>query len=1465
MQVFILGMHRSGTSALARLLNLIGLYFGGENVSTGRSTENEKGFWERRDVRQLNDAILFATATDWDAVSKLDVDGLSASDRAGYTSAAADVVMNLDAHRPWFVKEPRLCLLFPIWRDALETPVCIHIHRNPLEVAKSLRKRNDIPIPVGLALWETYNIRALQASHGLPRHILSYEQLLQKPIPVLESIHAFLTRHGDYDLRQPGNQELSAFLNPDLRRQRATQRGFAKAATSSQVALYEFLAGASSTKPPGEPTPGCLKTLAEYEATVDLADRRSRAQLSEEQRGADNLELQLALKNVEAKHIRESRDVAAARSVAFERRVEKLHDEAAARNVAFERKAEKLQNEAAARSIALERRVEKLQDGAAARSTAFERRVEKLHDQAAARSIAFEGKVEKLQDVRRELSAQLAVSEQRAKALQISEQRAAEKLQDVRRELSAQLAVSEQRAAEKLQDVRRELSAQLAVSEQRVRTLQKAQETARASFSAEREASRRDGKEIVAQRDALRDYKQSSSIAASEHRAEGTLTVRRWDAEIARQKVRIAELDDFSSQLTSCIVDWLGSRRWRLGDALLTLPRRLLFRRTPKNAIDLLREAANGRAARLAASDQTATSDARLLADLPTSRTVAAKIDDQVVLADVARATALTRMLFERSSALARITAGIAEQRRFVAELTALADTLLRSRRWRLGHLLLSLPGLVVGKGQPLTAADTISALIREHEFDTDAARIIQPPEPQIVEKRPVPTPRDAATATQDLPVARPARAPLYPPAVTGDVDVVVCVHNALEHVQQCLSSVVARTTVDYRLIIVNDGSDATTTEWLREFTANQAGVEIIETNGPLGYTHAANQGLRASSATNVVLLNSDTVVPRLWLEEMLECMASDDSLGIVGPLSNAASWQSVPERVGPDGRWAVNNLPTGYNVDEFAELVWLMSRRQFPRADFINGFCFMINRQVIDRIGYLDEENFPRGYGEENDYCLRAKDAGFELAIADHCFVYHAKSKSFGDAARTRLANAGGEALQRKHGTARIEQGTERLKTSPVLADIRDKISSHLGGGTAQSPASEPPDHSPTGKHVLFVLPVRGGSGGANSVIQEVVGMRSLGVDAKVATHAKYQDAFSRFYPEFLEGGDHFIFYRSDNDLMAQAAPFQVIVATLWSTPALIAPIAARWPDKLYVYYVQDYEPWFFPTDDASRQIALDSYTTVPNMVLMAKTDWICRTVLKHHGRHVYRVAASLDHDVYYPNAIANSDDDPVCIAAMIRPTTPRRGPLRTIRVLKDVSAALGDGVRMLLFGCEPQDLKTYIERNAPELSLDACFENRGVLSRNEVAELLREADIFVDLSDYQAFGRTALEAMACGCAVVLPKDGGVYEYAEHRRNCLVVDTKSDANMAKAIRAFATDAPMRATTAKQALATAARFSIFQASLSELSVFRTALAATDLKYRIAPAGYLRGIAPVTVQGSSQPQPSEFQPNAFARS
>ncbi len=246
------------------------------------------------------------------------------------------------------------------------------------------------------------------------------------------------------------------------------------------------------------------------------------------------------------------------------------------------------------------------------------------------------------------------------------------------------------------------------------------------------------------------------------------------------------------------------------------------------------------------------------------------------------------------------------------------------------------------------------------------------------------------------------------------------------------------------------------------------------------GYIKAANKGLRASTADYVVLLNSDTIVPRLWIEPLIDCAESDPNIGIVGPLSNAASWQSVPARFDGDGDWNINELPNGYDVNQMAELVYQVSQRNFPRVSFVNGFCFAIKRSVIDRVGYLDEEAFPKGYGEENDYCLRAIASGFSLAIADHGYVYHSKSKSYSHARRAVLSKEGSQALKLKHGEQKINEGTKALKENDALADIRKKLCDYFQG-KHPSPLL---DNKKI--RILFVMPVRGGGGGAHSVVQE-------------------------------------------------------------------------------------------------------------------------------------------------------------------------------------------------------------------------------------------------------------------------------------------------------------------------------------------------------------------------------------------
>jgi glycosyltransferase involved in cell wall biosynthesis len=139
-------------------------------------------------------------------------------------------------------------------------------------------------------------------------------------------------------------------------------------------------------------------------------------------------------------------------------------------------------------------------------------------------------------------------------------------------------------------------------------------------------------------------------------------------------------------------------------------------------------------------------------------------------------------------------------------------------------------------------------------------------------------------------------------------------------------------------------------------------------------------------------------------------------------------------------------------------------------------------------------------------------------------------------------------------------------------------------------------------------------------------------------------------------------------------------------------------------------------------------------------------------------------------------------------------------------------------VFGCDDDALK------AQGIKLPSRVTNIGRLKRTEVPDLLRNTDIFIDASDYQAFGRTGLEAMASGCVSVLPVFGGAHEYAVHEVNSFLVDSRRDQAFVDAVLAFNDMKPgYRSDMRREALATAARFSVTAAALSELAIFERML------------------------------------------
>ena len=275
------------------------------------------------------------------------------------------------------------------------------------------------------------------------------------------------------------------------------------------------------------------------------------------------------------------------------------------------------------------------------------------------------------------------------------------------------------------------------------------------------------------------------------------------------------------------------------------------------------------------------------------------------------------------------------------------------------------------------------------------------------------------------------------------EVDVVICVHNALDYVRRCLPSVLAMRGARHRIIVVNDASEPEVGAYLCDLSERNERLLVHSNSTRLGYSKSANVGLRLSSADFVILLNSDTVVAPNWIEKLCDAVYTTEGAGIVGPLSNAASFQSIPDHRPTAFQTPVNRLPPALSV-EALDLhceAWTKGT-DLPRVPLVHGFCFGVRRAVLDSIGLFDETLFPDGFGEEDDYCFRASEAGFGLVVATHTYVFHAKTKSYDVAARHVLTTAAGRALRMRHGNARVDRAIRTLNANPTLRRLRREAS---------------------------------------------------------------------------------------------------------------------------------------------------------------------------------------------------------------------------------------------------------------------------------------------------------------------------------------------------------------------------------------------------------------------------------------
>ena len=611
-------------------------------------------------------------------------------------------------------------------------------------------------------------------------------------------------------------------------------------------------------------------------------------------------------------------------------------------------------------------------------------------------------------------------------------------------------------------------------------------------------------------------------------------------------------------------------------------------------------------------------------------------------------------------------------------------------------------------------------------------------------------------------------------------IDIIICVHNALEDVQRCLASLLDHTTQPYHLILVDDGSDGETAGFLQQF-ADTHHATLLRSSEATGYCYAANRGMRTSSAEYLVLLNSDTILTPEWLDRLVACMESDQKIGMVGPLSNTASWQSVP-KIEQGGDWASNPLPQSLSIAGMAQLIASKSARLYVDMPLLNGFCLMIRHKLLDEAGYFDEENFGQGYGEEDDLVLRARKLGWKMALADDVYIYHAQSKSYSSDRRHALSERAQKILREKHGEGLISQGVRFCQHDPVMEGIRARAQAVVDRQQCVNIGRQF-----SGKKILYLFHIiYSPGGGANVIRSESLAMQEMGVKVSYFHLENHKESYIQSYPDMALS----TIFGKPEDLETASQNFDAVIATYNPTVDWLKPLQSKQPLPLLGYYVQGFEPLMYEQASQRYKSALDSYTSIDDMVVFTKTDWTKQQIKQATGREIEVVGASVDIDLYRPRprTFPVWPNGPLRITAMIRPESPYREPLKTMELLHKASQKYKGEVEINLFGTP------YDNTGFQALPHDFPWKLFGVLSPEQVANLLSQTDIFVDYSSHQAMGLTAMEAMACGSAVIIPQNGGVSSYAVHEQNSLVVDTSAFDHVWVALQRLVEDEKLRKT-----------------------------------------------------------------------
>lgn len=273
-----------------------------------------------------------------------------------------------------------------------------------------------------------------------------------------------------------------------------------------------------------------------------------------------------------------------------------------------------------------------------------------------------------------------------------------------------------------------------------------------------------------------------------------------------------------------------------------------------------------------------------------------------------------------------------------------------------------------------------------------------------------------------------------------NEVLVILPVYKNFKVTSRCIESVLKSKEIcktNFELICISDGvEDKELYKYLQSLHFSGK-IKLIKLDYNRGFISAINEALTFNGKRDVVILTSDTVVFGDWLDRLKKAAYQKTDIGIVCPLTNYGEFLSYPDKIENE----LEDFQFYENIDRLCKTIF--NEKDVKRIPLGVGFCMYIKKEVFDKIGAFEGTLLYKGYGEDAEFCLRAKKSGFNTVLCPFVYIYHKGGQSFEPEEKSFFAYQNNQAIEKVYSNYR-EIYLNFLKNKP-LSSLKRKLSIEL------------------------------------------------------------------------------------------------------------------------------------------------------------------------------------------------------------------------------------------------------------------------------------------------------------------------------------------------------------------------------------------------------------------------------------